>query len=60
MGIEIARYPIIQTIKEFTDLDGNRGMDITYVNCPTCGSDISFDDNPEMCDCGQLICWDIE
>jgi hypothetical protein len=60
MNKNIARYPKVETINEYTDLDGNRGEKVTYITCPNCDSDIDIENNPETCICGQKICWDEE
>ena len=51
---EIPKSPVIYTENEFTDADGNRGMKVTYIECPSCGSDLEVNDGCCI-KCGQKI-----
>jgi DNA-directed RNA polymerase subunit M/transcription elongation factor TFIIS len=55
---EIPKSPKIYTENEFTDADGNRGIKITYVECPNCGTEIDeIRGLPRCIECGQMIDW---
>lgn len=55
---EKAKSPVIHTENEFTDLDGNRGLKVTYVECPNCGAEIDeLNGLPRCIECGQRIDW---
>ena len=55
---EIAKSPIVYTENEFTDADGNRGMKVTYIECPNCRTEIDeLRGFPRCIECGQRIEW---
>jgi hypothetical protein len=56
---EIPKSPHIHTENEFDDADGNRGIKVTYVECPNCGTEIDeLNGLPRCIECGQVISWE--
>jgi hypothetical protein len=58
---EISKQPKLIHSYENEDADGNRGIWVDYIQCPTCGCDLYNEDEcinrcPE---CNQLLDWDM-
>jgi predicted nucleic-acid-binding Zn-ribbon protein len=40
-------YPKFWVVNENTDADGNRGMMVTYIECPICGNEDLKESEPD-------------
>lgn len=55
MDKEKAVQPLIVKEKYGTDLDGNRGIWINWIECPNCGEEIIFTIENRCSSCNQLL-----
>jgi hypothetical protein len=46
--------PKLKHVNENTDADGNRGMMVTYAECPECGTDLETKPDWECKFCGSV------